>query len=128
MDGVQRGNNIMVIASTNHLEQIESGLLRSERFGRLIKVDYPTKEARAAFIHTFEEKYGFKLSDDVLEDFVEKTEHISIADIKGMLGYALRGSVRMNKPLDSECLDGALEKFQKSNPKTEIGFMGGNAR
>ena len=128
LDGIEVENNIMVIASTNHIEQIEEGLLRSGRIGRHIKIDYPTKEARISFIHSFEKKYGFTLAENVLDDFVEKTDHISIADIKGMLGYALRGSVRMNTPIDSECLDAALTKFQKSNAKTEIGFMGGNER
>ncbi len=127
-DGVQSENNVMVIASTNHIEQIEESLLRSGRFGRRIRIDYPTFEARVAFIHSFEKKYGFELTGDVLNDFVEKTENISIADIKGILGYALRGCVRTNKPIDSDCLNAALEKFRKSNTKTEIGFIGGNER
>ncbi|MBO4344514.1 MAG: ATP-binding protein [Victivallales bacterium] len=128
MDGVQKSGNIMVLASTNHIEQIEEALLRSERFGRCIKVDYPTAEARTAYVHSFERKYGFELPCDVLEDFVAKTERVSIADIKGMLGYALRGSVRMHQPIDAKCLDSALQKFRKTFSKAEIGFIGGNSR
>ena len=128
LDGVQNEGNIMVLASTNHIEQIEDSLLRSGRFGRRIKVDYPTAEVRTAYVHSFERKYGFELPCDVLEDFVAKTESISIADIKGMLGYALRGSVRRHRPIDVACLDSALRKFRRSCPKAEIGFMGGNSK
>ena len=129
MDGVEKNGSLMVIASTNHIEQIEEGLLRGGRFGRHIKIDYPSANARTEYVHYFERKYNFKLSADVLNEFVTKTEQVSIADIKGVLGYALRGSVRTNSPVDSECLNSALQKFRKLNAKNSvIGFLGGNER
>ena len=124
LDGAQENGKLLVIASTNHIEHIEEALLRSGRFGRLIKVGYPTAESRLAFVRKFEHKYDFKLPDNVVNEFVASTENVSIADIKGMLGYALRTSIRLHRPFDAACMHDVLRKFRHDSVKEGIGFIG----
>jgi len=127
LDGTRCKSKLLVLASTNHLEQIEMAFLRSERFGRQIKIGLPTAEARELFVRKFEEKFGFTLADEVRQSFVEETEHISFADLKGVLGSALRSSIRTGRPVDGEMLKSALSKFVEKDHirKRGIGFNKG---
>ena len=70
LDGVQSGSKLLVLASTNHLDQIEEGFLRSGRFGRQIRIGLPNAQARNKFIRRFERKFEFTLADDVRDHFV----------------------------------------------------------
>lgn len=128
LDGVQEKSKLLILASTNHPEQIEEAFLRSGRFGRQIKIGLPTAESRSAYIRNFEKEFGFTLSDDVRQDFVDNTDRISLADLKGILGYALRCSIINRQPLDSRILTSALLKFKKNDRRREIGFDGGTER
>ena len=62
LDGVQEQGKLLVLASTNYLDQIEVALRRVGRFGRQIKIDLPVAEARERFIRTFETKFKFALT------------------------------------------------------------------
>ena len=128
LDGTQRQSRLLVLASTNHLEQIEKAFLRWGRFGRQIKIDLPTAEVRRLFIRKFEEKFGFSLADEVRQSFVKETDRISFADLKGVLGCALRSGVRTGRQVDGETLKSALSKFIKKDHKRGIGFMKGDGR
>ena len=125
LDGVRMKSKLLVIASTNHLEQIEEALLRSGRFGRQIKIGLPNAEARDVYVRRFEEEYGVSLPDEVRRDFVARTYDTNFADLKGMLGYALRNSIRCNRRFDSEALNAAFAKFSKSDRTAGIGFSRG---
>ena len=123
LDGVQEQGKLLVLASTNYLDQIEVALRRSGRFGRKIKIDLPVAEARESFIRTFEAKFKFTLNDTVRSDFVAATAGINFADLKGVLEFALRRSIRAKKQLDAEMLDAALQEFQVArNSRMGIGF------
>ena len=128
LDGVHKNSKLLVLASTNHLDQLEEGFLRSGRFGRQIKIDLPTAQARNCFIRKFEEKFEFSLADDVRNNFVESTDQVSLADLKGILGYALRASIRNHSRLDTDALTSALHKFKGEDPRQGIGFGRGGER
>ena len=128
MDGTQKQSKLLILASTNHLEQIEHAFLRWGRFGRQIKIDLPTAEARNLYVRKFEKKFGLTLADDVRSAFVEETEQINFADLKGVLGCALRSSIRARQQVDAETLKTALSKFVKKDDKRGIGFFRGGER
>lgn len=125
LDGPQRQSKLLVLASTNHLEQVEKAFLRWGRFGRQIKIDLPTAEARNLYIRKFEKKFGLFLADEVRDAFVEETDRINFADLKGVLGCALRNSIRTRRQFDAETLKTALSKFIKTDHKQGIGFCRG---
>ncbi len=123
LDGVKKQMKILVLASTNYLEQIEGALRRTGRFGRQIKIDLPVAEARERFIRAFELKFKIVLDECVRSSFVEATEGVNFADLKGILEFALRRSVRAKKQLDSCLLEAALREFQGNRiSKSGIGF------
>ena len=125
LDGVQKNSRLLVLASTNHLDQIEPALLRSGRFGRQLLIGLPTPDARRAYIRKFEAEFGFTLTDGEREKFVDETDQVSIADIKGMLGFALRSSIRSGGKISGARLSDAVLKFKRNHRKTGIGFSQG---
>lgn len=128
LDGVQEKSKLLVLASTNHPEQIEEAFLRTGRFGRQIKIGLPTAQARSTYIRNFEREFRITLPDDARRDLVANTERISLADLRGILGYALRSSIRDHRQLDSQTLTSALHKFQNTDRRRAIGFDGGMGR
>jgi hypothetical protein len=128
LDGVNRKSDLLVLASTNHLEQIEKAFLRAGRFGRQIRIGLPTAKARHTYIRKFEKEFDFSLPDEVRDSFVEDTDNISLADIQGVLGYALRRSVITRRQVDAETLKTALAKFVRENHRPGIGFTRGGER
>ena len=127
LDGPQKGSRLLIIASTNHLEQLEPALLRPGRFGRQIEIGLPDDGARKAFILKFETDYEVSIPEDARNALVAETDGCSLAELKGILGYALRTCIRKNMPLDFDTLIGSVRLFRKS-PERTIGFNRGDER
>ena len=73
LDGDNRFNNVLNIATTNYPEKLDPRIVaRPRRFDRVIKIDTPSKGVRREF---FEIK--LKISGEELDKFVEKTEGFS---------------------------------------------------
>jgi transitional endoplasmic reticulum ATPase len=93
MDGIERMNNIVVIASTNRPDIIDPALLRPGRFDKLIYVPPPDKKGRLKIllIHT----KNMPLAIDVdLERLAELTEGYSGADLEALCREAAMEALR----------------------------------
>nr|WP_275107221.1 AAA family ATPase [Sulfolobus acidocaldarius] len=80
MDGIEKLENVVVIAATNRPDILDPALLRPGRFDRLIYVPPPDKTARFEIlkVHT----KNVPLAEDVsLEDIAEKAEGYTGADL-----------------------------------------------
>jgi AAA+ superfamily predicted ATPase len=127
LDGPQKQSKLLFLGTTNHLDQLEPALIRPERFGRLIEVGLPDRESRLAYILKFERKYDISIPEDIRNAFAVETDGCSPAELKGMLGFALRKCIRENRPLDLEALLRSSCYFRRSSGKT-IGFNRGDER
>lgn len=76
LDGQSHLNHHVVIATSNDTEDIPDTFLRPSRLDLKIEVPLPTKKTRREY---FEYK---KVSEDILEELIEKTEGCSLADLK----------------------------------------------
>ena len=129
LDGPQKHSKLLFLGTTNHLEQLEPALIRPGRFGRLIEVGLPTKESRKAYILKFEQKYEISIPEEIRNAFVIETDGCSLADLNGILGFALRSCIRENRPLDLETLIRSAHRFKRSAERTNtIGFNRGDER
>jgi transitional endoplasmic reticulum ATPase len=93
LDGMVRLKDIKVIAATNRPDMLDSALLRTGRFDRLIYIPLPDDKARLAIfkVHT----KGQPLDADVnLEALVKKTKNYTGADIAGVCNEAAMLSIR----------------------------------
>ncbi len=131
MDGVEESSKLLVLGSTNYVEQIEVALRRPGRFSRVIKVGLPEPEARKEYIRKFENKYSFQLAESDREYLVRLTEGKTIAVMKGVLEHALRTSAKTGTDLNSAQLETAYNHVISKENKLfsrAIGFEGENNR
>ncbi|WP_411966837.1 CDC48 family AAA ATPase [Haloferax sp. YSSS75] len=112
LDGLEALEDVVVIATTNRPDLIDSALLRPGRLDRHVHVPVPDEEARRAIldVHTRDKP----LADDVdLDKIAAKTEGYVGADLE-----ALAREASMN----------ASREFIQSVKKEEIGESVGNVR
>ena len=110
MDGFSQDAKIVVLASTNRPDVLDSALLRPGRFDRKVILDLPDKKSRISVlkIHT----KGKPLEADVdLKEVAERTPGFSGADLANLANEAALLAVRKNKlkVSQSELLE-AIEK------------------
>lgn len=82
LDGEAQINNVVFLATTNYIEQLDKRLVdRPSRFDVIMPVPMPTAKARAAYIRHKEPS----LSNDELFEWVQASAGYSIAHIKEMI-------------------------------------------
>jgi transitional endoplasmic reticulum ATPase len=112
LDGLEALEDVVVIATTNRPDLIDSALLRPGRLDRHVHVPVPDEEARRAIleVHTREKP----LADDVdLDSIARRTEGYVGADIEAVTREAAMAASR---------------EFVNSVSKEEIGESVGNVR
>ena len=131
MDGVEEQAKLLVLGSTNYVNQIEVALRRPGRFSRVIHVGLPEPEARDQYIRNFQKQYSFELTEQDRVFLVRLTEGHTIAVMKGILEYALRNSTRTGESLNSDKLEMAYNHViskERKNSNRAIGFNEGCER
>eukprot|EP00977_Amphora_coffeiformis_P028838 scaffold37458_cov176-Amphora_coffeaeformis.AAC.1 len=121
MDGFDQTTNIKVIMATNRADTLDPALLRPGRLDR--KIEFPTPDRRQKRMVFQAATSLMNLSDDMdLEDYVNRSEKVSSADISAICAEAGLQAVRENRyvvlPKD---FDKAYKKVV-SNREKEFAF------
>jgi transitional endoplasmic reticulum ATPase len=88
LDGLEELKDVVVIATTNRLDIVDSALLRPGRFDRLLKVPLPDLEARKDIIKIH--LRGKPLGKDVdIDKLADRTEGYSGADLAAVCNTAI---------------------------------------
>lgn len=96
MDGFDQTVNVKVIMATNRPDTIDPALLRPGRLDRKIEFPMPDRRQRRLIQQTLTSKMN--LSQDLnLEDFINRAEKISHADISAICQEAGMQAVRKNR-------------------------------
>ncbi|ADX83251.1 CDC48 family AAA ATPase [Saccharolobus islandicus] len=126
MDGIEKLENVVVIAATNRPDILDPALLRPGRFEKLIYVPPPDRRARIEIlkVHT----RNIVLGEDIsLEDVAEKTEGYTGADLAALVREATMRAIRESmkiciektnescKSTDTECKDKTMKECMKVN-------------
>lgn len=96
MDGFESGDNVVVIAATNHIEVLDSAITRRGRFDRHIYVPMPDVTAREKILEVHARNKKFT-EDVVFADIARKTVGFSGADLESVLNEATIHAVREGK-------------------------------
>ena len=95
LDGIETLKNVVVIAATNRPEMIDSALIRSGRFDRLVFVGPPRREGRIEIFNIHMK--NIPISDDVnKEELADLTDNYVGADIEALCREAAMLSLREN--------------------------------
>merc|ERR1712100_629228 len=113
MDGFDQTSNVKVIMATNRQDTLDPALLRPGRLDRKIEFPLPDRRQKRLIFQTITGKMN--LHDDVdLEDFVQRPDKVSCADIHQIVQEAGLLAVRKNRYV---ILPKDLEKGYKANVK-----------
>lgn len=102
-----KGHEVLVIATTNDLDNLPDSLIRPGRFDKKIAVNCPTnEEADALIAHFLSDK---QVSDDInVEDLSKMMKHVSCAELESILNSAAisaaskrRGCIYMDDMVES---------------------------
>lgn len=111
MDGFKSSDNILVIAATNRIEDLDSAILRPGRFTNKYCVPLPeTASDRLEIINLYAKNKKF--AEDVdFNRLAKETIGCSPADIESILNESAIICVQKKKMfIDSECIDDAFNK------------------
>jgi cell division protease FtsH len=124
MDGMERHAQLVVMAATNRSDVLDSALLRSGRFDRVLRLELPTGGERLEIlnIHTRNKPLDNEVS---LERIAEQTDGFSGADLEALTNQAGLLSIRRTRDqsdgngqpstIAGEDFDRALAEIVKSN-------------
>ena len=118
MDGFDKTENIIVLASTNRADILDKALVRPGRFDRKVTVGLPDKQGRKEILDVHLK--GKKISTDVdLNAIYELTTGFSGAELANLVNEAAIMSVRNNvSRIDMNSFNGAYEKTTIGLPKS----------
>ncbi len=124
MDGIERLENVVVIAATNRPDILDPALLRPGRFDKLIYVPPPDKKARLEILKIHTRK--MPLADDVdLNRIAEMTEGYSGADLEALVREAALMALREDinaKVVEMRHFEEARKKIKPSITQDMIRF------
>lgn len=108
LDGLYSLENCFIIATTNHLDKLDTALTnRPSRFDRLYNIDLPNESTREKFIN----KYFPNLTKEELEKAVKKTEGFTGAYFKELFIFTNLHDCDMNTAI--ERINNQLALFKK---------------
>jgi len=122
MDGLEPRQNVMVIATTNQVDQIDGALRRPGRFDREIVIGVPDQQGRKQIlnIHT----RGMPLADDVDLDEIAATTYGYVgADLASLTREAAIEGLRRKLPKVSVEEEDITQEFLDSLEVTRADFM-----
>lgn len=117
MDGFDQATNVKVIMATNRADTLDPALLRPGRLDRKIEFPHPDRRQKRLVFAACTAKMN--LSEEVdLEDYVNRTDKISAADISSICQEAGMQAVRRNRyVILSKDFDEAYSKKVKKADK-----------
>ncbi|MFX1410403.1 MAG: CDC48 family AAA ATPase [Promethearchaeota archaeon] len=123
MDGVENRKGIVVIASTNRPDIVDSAFLRPGRFDRLIFVKAPDYEARLKILEVHTK--NMPLAEDIsLKKVAQDTDGYSGADLENVCReagmQAIREELNNLKEIKKKYFDFALSKINSTLPREII--------
>ena len=118
LDGLEKLKDVVVMAATNRPDIIDSALLRSGRFDRLLFIGPPDKEGRYEILKIHASK--IPTSDDVsLEELAELTEGYVGSDLEALCREAVMLAMREEEDAKDVEMRHYREALKKVRPSTE---------
>ena len=120
MDGFDQQTNVKVIMATNRADTLDPALLRPGRLDRKIEFPVPDRRQKRMVFQAATSKMN--LADDLdLEDYVNRPEKISSADISSICSEAGLQAVRENRYVVlSKDFDKAYKKSINNSDKEHL--------
>lgn len=125
MDGLKEEADILFILTTNRPESLEAALAsRPGRVDQAIEFPLPHQEGRRKLIFLYAR--GTKLSDEVVNQIVHRTDGVSAAFIKELMRRTVQFHIERNgsSEIDRQDVDQALDEMLFSGGSLNLKLLG----
>eukprot|EP00026_Physarum_polycephalum_P002254 Phypoly_transcript_02259.p1 GENE.Phypoly_transcript_02259~~Phypoly_transcript_02259.p1 ORF type:complete len:929 (+),score=161.80 Phypoly_transcript_02259:105-2891(+) len=128
MDGLDRRNEVFVIAATNRPDMIDPAMLRPGRLDKCLYVPLPDKEDRADILKTLTKRTPIKPDVDVIAiAYDQRCEGFSGADLAHLVKEAAIYALS-TAPVEEQYVTVGMEHFQKAFTKVSPSVSKKDAR
>ena len=110
LDGVVQKGSILVLATTNHIHDVGTPLLRPGRFDRKIEVDRPERESRREIFKHMLENLNIDISNINLDHVSKHCRNVSGAEIKAICNDVYLRC--QNSPINEEEIECSYERIK----------------
>lgn len=100
---------VIIIAATNHPEELDLSLRQKGRFGTELTFEYPYFNERKEHIHTLLKTAFLELDDTHLNTLAHETEGCSYEDLNDVIAYVKQEATINKTPINPELLNQALD-------------------
>ncbi|MFQ6127402.1 MAG: CDC48 family AAA ATPase [Thermoplasmata archaeon] len=117
IDGLESLEGVVVVGATNRPDIVDPALLRAGRFGRLVLIPVPDRDARLEIfkVHTRE----MPLKDVDLETLADRTENFSGADIESLCKEAGLNALRKDPNTSAVTMEEFEEALMTVRPSVD---------
>jgi transitional endoplasmic reticulum ATPase len=117
IDGLESLEGVVILGATNRPDIVDPALLRAGRFGKLVLIPVPDREARLEIlkVHTRE----MPLKDVNLEELADRTPDFSGADIESLCKEAGLNSLRKDPNASTVTMEEFEEALLHARPSVD---------
>jgi hypothetical protein len=104
MDGLKELNNIVIVGTTNRLDQLDPAVRRPGRFDKIIEIKAPDCADRLEILEIHiaaMQKQGLLAPDVILKVIAQKTKRFTGADLRGLVQEAVGYTMERLQRLDN---------------------------
>ena len=114
MDGFNKRDKIVVIASTNFADKLDPAIMRPGRFDKIVKIPVPAMEGRQEIIEFYIKKTKSDLkSQKQFLDLARRTSGMTGSDLKNLVNIASVNAVKEGRERSSKLdFDMALDRLR----------------
>lgn len=112
LDGYNRVENVVTMATTNFAAKLPKRVVRYGRFDEVFHIPQPDRKSKMGYLRGFDEAY---FTDEVLAAWMKETQGLTFAELKeAVLQVLVKG-----RSLEAACRDiGKMDRF-KETPNVE---------
>lgn len=107
----QDRDQIILIAATNHPEDLDPALLQPGRFGKPRYIEYPGATHRKEFLLKELARVHVQLTPEYINYVVQQTDGQSFEMIRDIINLPLRESIMRNEPMTQAMIDRAIDEL-----------------
>lgn len=107
----QDRNQIILIAATNHPEDLDPALLQPGRFGKPRYIEYPSASQRKEFLLRELTRVHVQLPSEYINYLVQQTDGQSFEMLRDIINLPLRESIMRNEPMTQVMIEHAIDEL-----------------
>ena len=128
LEGLYQAENVVILATSNSVDEIDKALLRPGRFDYLIELETPSYEAKKVVLSEYMKDIDFEVPETILERLIEASG--TFAELKGGFQHLVRTYMGTNEFPEFKEIEDMTNAWKESrtngvtmNEKKRVGLI-----